>query len=217
MVIKRLFFFLAATACVLSLNSQVGLVANAAEEKNRDIFAYSNTNPDCIEASILGDVLTLYRNGGKTEKLSIRALNTKSEHELRTMWNLFCFYVVKDVWQKLRSQSKLIGQVNLTLEIRANGTCGVERHALYVPGCPPCFGNGPVPPKAKEFWQQIKEAVSNIELKQMKIPSDGVESVKVELVAGRDAQAFPRYQFDAYKGFLVRDKTGKINRRSTLH
>lgn len=187
----------------------------AAGSKSRAIFAYSNTNKQCIEASLMGDVVTMKKNNGKTESMSMNALNRLKGQDFRTMWNLFCFYVVKDTWQSMKRQSKLMGQANFTLEIRADGTYAVKRHALYVPGCAPCLENAPIPPKAKEFWQQIKESIANIERKEMKIPGDDVESVKLELVAGRDLQVFPRYPFSTYKGLLVRKKDGSITRAPT--
>lgn len=212
-LIKRLFLLVGAVFCIQTLNVQAVLAANdAADGKNLDIFAYSNTNQQCIEAALIGDVLTLKKKNGKTEPMSMKALNRLKEQDLRTMWNLFCFYVVKDVWQSMRRQTKLMGQANFTIEIRSDGTYAVKRHALYVPGCPPCLENAPVPLKAREFWKQIEESIANIENKEMKIPSANVKSVKLEIVAGRDLEMFPRYSFGSYRGLLVRDKSGNIKR-----
>lgn len=206
-------FLLCATACILTMNVQTVLADNeTANSKSQAILAYSNTNQQCIEASLMGDVLTLKKKNGKAESMSMNAVNRLKEQDFRTMWNLFCFYVVKDIWQSMKRQEKLMGQANFTLEIRADGTYDVKRHALYVPGCAPCLQNAPMPLKAREFWQQIKKSVANIERKEMKIPGEDVESVKLELVAGRDLQVFPRYPFGTYKKLLVRKKDGSINR-----
>jgi hypothetical protein len=210
-LIKRFLFSLSALVCILPLNVQMVLAGNdAADSKSKAIYVYSNTNQQCIEASLMGDVLTLKKKNGKTETMSMNAVNRLKEQDFRTMWNLFCFYVVKDVWQSLKRQSKLIGQANFTLEMRADGTYAVKRHALYVPGCAPCLENAPVPLKAREFWEQIKKSIANIERKEMKIPGDDVESVGLELVVGRDLQVFPRYPFGTYKKLLVRKKDGSI-------
>jgi len=212
-VIKGVYLLVGAAVCIHILNAQTVFAAtDAANGKSLDIFVYSNTNQQCIEASLIGDMLTLKKKNGKTELMSMKALNRLKEQDFRTMWNLFCFYVVKDVWQSLRHQTKLMGQANFTLEVRDDGTYAVKRHALYVPGCPPCIGNAPVPPKAREFWKQIEESIANIESKEMKIPGDNVKSVKLEIVAGRDLEMFPRYSFASYKGLLVRDKDGNIKR-----
>ncbi len=204
---------LGTSVCILTLNAQTVLAADdGAAGKSHAIFAYSNTNQQCIEASMMGDILTLKKKNGKTELMSMKAVNRLKEQDFRTMWNLFCFYVVKDVWQSMRRQEKLMGQASFTLEIRADGTYDVNRHALYVPGCAPCLGNAPVPLKAREFWKQIMESIANIESVEMKIPSDTVKSVKLELVAGRDLEVFPRYPFGTCKKLLVRNKDGSITR-----
>lgn len=213
MLIKLLHYFLGATACILTLNVQTVLAANDPTlGKSQAIFAYSNTNQQCIEASLMGDVLTVKKKNGKTELMSMKAVNRMKEQDFRTMWNLFCFYVVKDIWQSMRRQEKLMGQATFTLEIRADGTYDVKRLALYIPGCAPCIGNAPVPKKAREFWKQIMESIANIESVEMKIPTDTVKSVKFDLVAGRDLQVFPRYPFGTCKKLLVRDKDGSITR-----
>jgi hypothetical protein len=191
--------------------------ASSSQTQESEIVAFSLDNLNLIEAALIDDVLVLKRSDGKREKLSVKELNRAAKDQSRTLWNLYCFYIVKDVWRSLRHQSKLIGQANFTLEVRSDGTYTVKRHALYVPGCRPCIENEPVPTKAQEFWQQIKESIANIEFKLMTIPDRKVNSVSLEIVAGRDLERFPRHAFFKYKGLLVRDKTGKISRAPGLN
>ncbi len=188
---------------------------SGSQTQESEIVAFSLDNLNLIEAALIDDGLLLKRSNGKIDKLSVKALNRAAKDQSRTLWNLYCFYIVKDVWRSLRHQEKLLGQANFTLEVRNDGTYTVKRHALYVPGCHPCIENEPAPKKAQEFWQQITESIASIELKLMTIPDRKVNSVSLEIVAGRDLKLFPRHPFFKYKGMLVRDKTGKTNRAPT--
>lgn len=222
-------FFLSVTACVLTLNAQSAFakpvvsnnsssssISGSRKTQESEIVAFSIDNLNLIEASLIDDALLIKRANG-CEKLSVKALNRAGKDQSRTLWNLYCFYIVKDVWRSLRHHSKLIGQANLTLEIHADGSYQIRRHALYVPGCRPCIESEQVPAKAQEFWQQIKESIANIEFKQMTIPDKKAQSVSLEIVAGRDVERFPRYSFYHCKGLLVRDKTGHITRGKTVN
>ncbi len=213
-------------AFILTLNGQSAFAkpidassssSSGSKTQESEIVAFSLDNLNLIEAALIDDVLLLKRSNGKTEKLSVKALNRAAKDQSRTLWNLYCFYIVKDVWRSLRHQEKLIGQANFTLEVRNDGTYALKRQALYVPGCRPCIENEPAPAKAQEFWRQIKESIASIEFKLMTIPDQKVNSVSLEIVAGRDMEKFPRYSFHKYKSLLVRDKTGKISRAPILN
>jgi hypothetical protein len=186
--------------------------SSSSETQESEIVAFSLDNKNVIEGALIDDVLHLKRKNGKTDRLSVKGINRAANDESRVLWNLYCFYVVKDVWRLLRHEEKLIGQANLTLVVHSDRTYRIKRHALYVPGCRPCIENDPVPPKAQAFWKQVQASFANIEFQQMKIPDSTVESLTMEIVLGRDLSKFPRYPFVKYKGLLVRDKKGDIKR-----
>lgn len=215
-------YYLLSAACILTLNALPAVAKPNTADKSRqtqesEIVAFSLDNKNIIEGALIADVLHLKRKSGKTDQLSVKGINLAAKDESRVLWNLYCFYVVKDVWRLLRHEEKLIGQANLTLEARSDRTYKIKRHALYVPGCRPCIENEPVPPKAHAFWKQVQSSFANIEFQQMKIPDSSVDSLTMEIVVGRDLSTFPRYPFAKYKGLLVRDKRGDIKRAATSH
>ena len=180
--------------------------------KDGTILAYSTENTQCIEAAIVGDVLTLKKKDGSIEKLSMRALNRKGVSDVSTMWNLYCFYIVKDVWRGLIHQEKLMGQANVTLDVSKDGKYKIIRRAIYVPGVPTCLNDAPVPAGAREFWKQAKTCIDSVEFADMTIPGNNIESIKIDVIFGRDLEVFPRCAFWNYKNILLRDKWGKIKR-----
>jgi len=205
-------------SCIFALNVLPMFSASQDAEKiDGTILAFTNTSQTHIEASIVCDVLTLRLKDGKTQRMSMREMNRKGPNDVTAMWNLFCFYIVKDIWRGLIHTDKVMGQANISLEITSDGKHKVTRKAVYVPGCMPCLGNGPLPAKAKEFWKGVSSAVEYIEFKEMKIPDFKVASATIDVVCGRDQEVFPRYPFCDYQGILKRDKEGLIHRAKTLN
>lgn len=186
------------------------------DKRDGTVLAYTNTSRTHIEASIVCDSLTLKYKDGKTKKLSLRALNSKGASDVTAMWNLFTFYIVKDIWRGLIHTDKVMGQANISLEITSDGKHKVTRKAVYVPGCKPILGNSTLPAKAQEFWKGASSAVEYIEFKDMKIPDFKVASATMDVVYGRDRDVFPRYSFCDYQGILKRDKEGYIYRAKIL-
>lgn len=186
------------------------------DKRDGTVLAYTNTSRTHIEASIVCDSLTLKYKDGKTKKLSLRALNSKGASDVTAMWNLFTFYIVKDIWRGLIHTDKVMGQANISLEITSDGKHKVTRKAVYVPGCKPILGNSTLPAKAQEFWKGASSAVEYIEFKDMKIPDFKVASATMDVVYGRDRDVFPRYPFCDYQGILKRDKEGYIYRAKIL-
>lgn len=210
---------LASAMCLLVLTAGIPAAFSLSpdtEKKDGTVLAYTNTSRTHIEASIVCDSLTLKYKDGKTKKLSLRSLNSKGATDVTAMWNLFSFYIVKDIWRGLIHSDKVMGQANISLEITSDGKHKVTRKAVYVPGCKPCLGNGPLPAKAQEFWKGAYSAVEYIEFKEMKIPDFKVASATMDVVYGRDREVFPRYPFCDYQGILKRDKEGFIYRAKTV-
>ena len=201
----------------LLMNASPAIAASSdTEKRDGTILAFTNTSQTHIEASIVCDVLTLRLKDGKTQRMSMRELNRKGPNDVTAMWNLFCFYVVKDIWRGVIHTDKTMGQANISLEITADGKHKVTRNAIYIPGGKPCIGaKGPLHPKAQAFWKQALECVEYIEFSQMKIPDSKVASVTLDIVLGRDLDSFPRYSFCNYQGFLKR-VNGVIIRAKTI-
>lgn len=210
---------LASAICLLALTAGIPAAFSLTpdtDKKDGTVLAYTNTSRTHIEASIVCDSLTLKYKDGKTKKLSLRSLNSKGATDVTAMWNLFTFYIVKDIWRGLIHSDKVMGQANISLEITSDGKHKVTRKAVYIPGCKPCLGNGPLPAKAQEFWKGAYSAVEYIEFKEMKIPDFKVASATMDVVFGRDREVFPRYPFCDYQGILKRDKEGYIYRAKIL-
>lgn len=186
------------------------------DKKDRTILVYTQENTSCIEAAILGDVLKLKKKDGTVKEMSMHALNAKGVNDVSTMWNLYCFYIVKDIWRQLTHEDKLMGQANLTVDVTKDGKFKIIRHGLYVPGCPPCLNDAPVPEKAQKFWKQAQNCIKYIEFNDMSIPGKDIESVKFDTIFGRDMEVFPRHEFCNIKGVLLRDMWGKIKREKPL-
>lgn len=210
---------LASAMCLLTLTAGIPAAFSLTpdtEKEDGTVLAYTNTSRTHIEAAIVCDSLTLKYKNGKTKKLSLRSLNSKGPTDVTAMWNLFTFYIVKDIWRGLIHTDKVMGEANISIEITSDGKHKVTRKAVYVPGCKPCLGNGPLPAKAQEFWKGASSAVEYIEFKEMKIPDFKVASATMDVVYGRDREVFPRYPFCDYQGLLKRDKEGFIHRAKIL-
>lgn len=195
----------AALSCFLTLSAAPAFCAASDEKKDGTILAFTNKSKTHIEAAVVCDVITLKLKDGKTRKMSMRALNSKGASDATAMWNLFCFYVVKDIWRGVIHTHELMGEANISLEISSDGKHKVIRRAVYAPQCKPCVGAAaPLPPKAQEFWQKAQNCVDYIEFAQMKIPDNKVASVTLDVAYGRDRDLFPRYSFCNYQGLLKR-------------
>ena len=204
-------------SCIFALNVlPIFSASRDAEKIDGTILAFTNTSQTHIEASIVCDTLTLRYKDGKTQKMSMRELNRKGSNDVTAMWNLFCFYIVKDIWRGVTHTDKVMGQANISLKITADGKHEVTRKAIYIPGSKPCIGaKAPLPPKVQAFWKQALECVEYIEFSQMKIPDSKVASVTLDIVFGRDLDTFPRYSFCNYQGLLKR-VNGVIVRAKTI-
>lgn len=209
--------FATTISCIFALNVlPVFSASQDAEKIDGTILAFTNTSQTHIEASIVCDTLTLRYKDGKTQKMSMRQLNSKGTSNVTAMWNLFCFYIVKDIWRGVTHTDKVMGQANISLEITTDGKHKVTRKAIYIPGSKPCVGaKVPLHPKANAFWKQALECVQYIEFSQMKIPDNKVASVTLDIVLGRDLDSFPRYSFCNYQGLLKR-VNGVIVRAKTI-
>ena len=194
-----------ALSCAALFSAPLAQAAPSVDKKDGTILAFTNTSRTHIEASIVCDKLTLKLKDGRTEKMSMRQLNSKGASDVTAMWNLFSFYIVKDIWRGLIHSDKLMGQANIALTITSDGKHKIDRKAVYVPDCKPIIGDKEkLTGKAQVFWKQVRECVEYIEFAQMKVPDDKVASVTLDIVMGRDLDVFPRYAFCEYQGLLKR-------------
>lgn len=195
----------AALSCFLTLSAAPAFCASQEAKKDGTILAFTNKSRTHIEASIVCDTITLKFKDGKTQKMSMRALNSGGATDVTAMWNLFCFYVVKDIWRGVMHTHDLMGEAHISLQIFSDGNHKVIRKAVYAPGCKPFIGGAvTLPPKAQEFWQKAQKCVDYIEFAQMKIPDNKVASVTLDVAYGRNLDVFPQYSFCNYQGLLKR-------------
>lgn len=189
------------------------------------VMAYSADSTEIIEGSVIGDLLQLKLKDGKSEIHNMSAMNADPNNKSKFTWNLYLFFIGKDVWRGLRLLKglehshlikKAVGQANVTLLINSDGTHKILKKVIYVPGQPPCTNentNG----TTREFWKQMEASMKNVDFKSMKIPNRDAQSVTVEMIMGRDYERFPRYPAGAYKGdYVLRDPKSKAMRRGLI-
>lgn len=199
--------------------------ANSAPEfrsKNCSVVAYSADSTAIIEGSIIGDLVLLKRKDGKVEEQNMTAMNADPNNKSKFTWNLFLFFIGKDIWRGLRlmkglenvyPMKKAVGQANISLLINKDCTYKILKKVIYVPGQTPVT-NENASSATKEFWKQMDASIKNVDFKSMKIPDRDAESVTVDLIVGRDYERFPRYPAGAYKGdYVLRDPKTKAMRR----
>lgn len=195
----------AALSCFLTLSAEPAFCAASDDKKDGTILAFTNKSKTHVEAAVVCDTITLKYKDGKTQKMSMRALNSKGATDVTAMWNLFCFYVVKDIWRGVMHTHDLMGEAHVSLQISSNGNHKIVRKAVYAPECKPCIGTtAALPPKAQAFWEKAQKCVDYIEFSQMKIPDDKVASVTLDVAYGRNRDLFPQYSFCNYQGLLKR-------------
>lgn len=200
------------------VSSPFAQAAPSIDKKDGTILAFTTASRTHIEASIICDKLTLKLKDGRTEKMSMRQLNSKGASDVTAMWNLFCFYIVKDIWRGQIHTDKLMGQANFALTLTSDGKHKIERKAVYIPDCKPVIGEKEkLTGKAQLFWKQVCECVEYIEFAQMKVPDDKIASVTLDIVAGRDLDVFPRYAFCDYQGLLKRVGSTIVRAKTIKH
>jgi hypothetical protein len=198
--------------------------AEVFRSKNCGVLAYSADSTEIIEGSIVGDSLLLKRKGGKVEELNMSAMNSDPKNQTRFTWNLFLFFIGKDIWRGLRLMKgleqehilkKAVGQANISLLVNSDCTYKILKKVIYIPGQAPCT-NENTNSATRDFWRQMDASIKNVAFKSMKIPDRSAESVTIDLIMGRDYEKFPRYPAGAYKGdYVLRDPKTKAMRRVT--
>ncbi len=159
---------------------------------------FFNSGERTVRGFILGNELHIMRSQG----------SSPTSAEDTRLWKTWCANVSAKVWAIFGKQTENIGQANLTLVVNADGSWDVLSKTIYVPDSEPFSGGQPLSKAAADFWLQVHSALSIIDEIAPPTTPD-VESVKFELVMGRDEESFPRHRACGQLNLMRRSPSGK--------
>ncbi len=145
-------------------------------------------------------------------ELHIRRLQDSSptSAEDAKKWRSWCAEVTKKIWSRFREQSEDVGQATVTLVVNADGSWEILTKTIYVPDNEPFSGSQPLSKIAENFWLQVHSALGTID-EATPPTTPGVESIKFEMVLGRDQESFPRHAACGQLNLVHRNPKGGIS------
>lgn len=137
-------------------------------------------------------------------------------------WRNWCGAISKLIWTRFGKERDDVGQATLTLVVNADGSWDVLTKTIYIPDSEPFSGSQPLSKAAESFWLQVHSALSAID--DVAVPATpGVESIKFEMVIGRDEESFPRHAACGQLNIVHRNPKGGVSvgkvqaRRMNVH
>ncbi len=160
---------------------------------------FSEMSNGSIYGAILGNELRIYKSQSTCEALTIAS----------KQWQEYCEKMTYAVWKQFGTLKTESGQAVFTLVLYPDKSLTVATKTIYLPGCRPYTGSGPMDLRVSTFWRQIETALHTVDYKDF--PKVGeVKSITLEMCLGRDKEVFPRYKACGQFQTVSVDDTGQV-------